>query len=191
MDQANIYNLAHYAAIVPDGAVVTQESSVLNVLPINVIGMALGLHVRCGIEDALKQDRSGKMSLVEQTGRLVRIAGELGCPDRDRRSRRAEICKIGVFTTPWKRRCRRMAFAPNRNGGKLRLPAKLTEAPEGRITHRTRRRQTFEPPFCQTTPCIGHAGYRAHFAAFAQPGMHGRAAHHPGGGLPGRVPALT
>jgi uncharacterized protein (DUF849 family) len=31
--------------------VLTVESSMRNVLPINMMGMAMGLHVRCGIED--------------------------------------------------------------------------------------------------------------------------------------------
>jgi uncharacterized protein (DUF849 family) len=53
MDQANIFNLANMLRAVPDGAVLTVESSKLNVLPINMIGIALGLHVRCGIKDVL------------------------------------------------------------------------------------------------------------------------------------------
>lgn len=70
MDQANIDNLANMLRAVPDGAVVTVESSVLNVLPINMIGMALGLHVRCGIEDVLwNQTRTGKASTVPQAHR--------------------------------------------------------------------------------------------------------------------------
>lgn len=46
-----------------------------------MIGMALGLHVRCSIEDVLwNQTRTGKMSSVEQIRQLVRIAGEFGRP---------------------------------------------------------------------------------------------------------------
>jgi len=52
---------------VPDGAVLTLETSMLNVLPINTIAIALGLHVRCGIEDNLwTRDRQAKMSSVKQ-----------------------------------------------------------------------------------------------------------------------------
>ncbi|MEY4748928.1 MAG: hypothetical protein RIQ60_1142 [Pseudomonadota bacterium] len=117
MDQANIYNLAHMLRAVPDGAVLTVESSVLNVLPINVIGMALGLHVRCGIEDVLwKPDRSGKMSSVEQIRQLVRIAGELGRPVATARQGR-EIMKIGVFYDSVEQTLQENGFAPNRRGG--------------------------------------------------------------------------
>ena len=116
MDQANIYNLCNMLRAVPDGAVLTVESSVLNVLPINLIGMALGLHVRCGIEDVLwKQDRSGKMSSVEQIRQLVRIAGELGRPIATAKQAR-EICKIGVFYETAEETLRENGFAPNRKG---------------------------------------------------------------------------
>src|SRR3546814_9185623 len=58
MDAPNIYNLANFMRAVPDRAVVTVESSMLNVLPVNMMGMAMGLHVRCGIEDNIwMQDR--------------------------------------------------------------------------------------------------------------------------------------
>ena len=41
----------------------TVESSMRNVLPINMMGIAMGLHVRCGIEDNLwNQTRTGKMT---------------------------------------------------------------------------------------------------------------------------------
>src|SRR6187431_893461 len=53
MDQPTIYSLAHFLRAIPDGSMLTVESSMRNVLPINMIGMAMGLHVRCGIEDNL------------------------------------------------------------------------------------------------------------------------------------------
>ncbi|MGT2489625.1 3-keto-5-aminohexanoate cleavage protein [Cupriavidus basilensis] len=76
---------------------ITVESSVLNVLPVNMIGMALGLHVRCGIEDVLwNQTRTGKSTSVEQIKQLVRIAGEFGRPIATAKQAR-EIMQIGVF----------------------------------------------------------------------------------------------
>ena len=50
MDQPTIYSLANFVRAIPDGAVLTVESSMRNVLPINMMGIAMGLHVRCGIE---------------------------------------------------------------------------------------------------------------------------------------------
>ena len=125
MDQANIYNLANMLRAVPDNAIVTVESSVLNVLPINMIGMALGLHVRCGIEDVLwNQTRTGKMSTVEQIKQLVRIAGEFGRPIATAQQAR-EIKQIGVFYETADETLARNGFAPNRKGanqGFLRKP---------------------------------------------------------------------
>jgi hypothetical protein len=97
--------------------VVTVESSVLNVLPINMIGMALGLHVRCGIEDVLwNQTRTGKMSTVEQIKQLVRIAGEFGRPIATAQQTR-EILQLGVFYGTVEETLQKNGFAPNRNGG--------------------------------------------------------------------------
>ena len=63
MDQPTIYSLAHFLRAIPDGSMLTVESSMRNVLPINMMGMAMGLHVRCGIEDNLwNQSRTAKMS---------------------------------------------------------------------------------------------------------------------------------
>ncbi len=125
MDQANIYNLAHMLRAVPDGAVLTVESSVRNVLPINTIGIALGLHVRCGIEDVLwNPTRTGKMSSVEQIRQLVRISRELGRPIATAQQAR-EIMKIGVFYDTVEETLRENGFAPNRKGahqGFLRKP---------------------------------------------------------------------
>src|SRR6478735_11290547 len=61
----NIYNLANFVRACPDGSVLTLESSMLNVLPLNMMAIAMGLHVRCGNEDNLwTQRRDGKMSSV-------------------------------------------------------------------------------------------------------------------------------
>ena len=65
MDAPNIYNLANFLRATPDGAMLTLESSMRNVLPINMMAIAMGLHVRCGIEDNIwTQDRSSKMKTV-------------------------------------------------------------------------------------------------------------------------------
>jgi hypothetical protein len=121
MDQPNIYNLANFLRAVPDGAVLTVESSVRNVLPINMIGIAMGLHVRCGIEDVLwNQSRTGKMSSVEQIEQLVRISREFGRPIATGKQAR-EIMKIGVFyETTEESLAAANGFAPNRNGAASR-----------------------------------------------------------------------
>src|SRR4029077_6226099 len=94
MDQPNIYNLSNFLRAIPDGSMLTVESSMRNVLPINMMGLAMGLHVRCGIEDNLwNQARSGKMTTVQQVEQLVRIAREFGRPIATGRQAR-EISRI-------------------------------------------------------------------------------------------------
>ncbi|MEJ8857316.1 3-keto-5-aminohexanoate cleavage protein [Variovorax robiniae] len=116
MDQPNIYNLANFVRATPDGAVLTVESSMRNVLPVNMMGIAMGLHVRCGIEDNLwNQARTQKMSTVEQVEQLVRISREFGRPVATAQQAR-EISKIGVFYDTVEESLLANGFAPNRNG---------------------------------------------------------------------------
>jgi uncharacterized protein (DUF849 family) len=116
MDAPNIYNLANFVRALPDGAMVTVESSMRNVLPINMVGIALGLHVRCGIEDNLwNQSRTAKMSTVEQVRQLVRIADEFGRPIATAKQTR-DILKIGVFYDTVEETLLANGFAPNARG---------------------------------------------------------------------------
>ena len=117
MDAPNIYNLANFLRAVPDGAMLTVESSMRNVLPINMMGMAMGLHVRCGIEDNLwTQDRKAKMSTVKQIEQLVRLSREFGREIASGKEAR-EICKIGVFYDSIEETLAQNGFAPNARPG--------------------------------------------------------------------------
>ena len=116
MDQPHVYSLANFLRAVPDGAVLTVESSMRNVLPINMMGIAMGLHVRCGIEDNLwTQDRKAKMSTVRQIEQLVRIAREFGRPVANGKEARA-INKIGMFYDSVEETLAKNGFAPNAKG---------------------------------------------------------------------------
>ena len=116
MDAPNVYNLANFLRAIPDGSMLTVESSMRNVLPINMMGIAMGLHVRCGIEDNLwNQSRTEKMSSVRQVEQLVRIAGEFGRPVANGREAR-QILKIGVFYDTVEETLAANGFAPNPKG---------------------------------------------------------------------------
>lgn len=118
MDAPHIYNLANFLRATPDGAMLTVESSMRNVLPINMMGIAMGLHVRTGIEDNLwMQDRKSKMSTVRQIEQLVRIAKEFGRPVADGKEAK-EICKIGVFYDSVEETLAQNGFAPNPIAGR-------------------------------------------------------------------------
>ena len=114
MDAPNIYNLANFVRATPDGAVLTLESSMRNVLPINMMAIAMGLHVRCGIEDNLwTQDRKSKMSTVRQIEQLVRLSREFGREIASGKEAR-RICKIGVFYDSIEETLAQNGFALNR-----------------------------------------------------------------------------
>ena len=114
IDAPNIYNLANFVRATPDGAMLTLESSMRNVLPINVMAIALGLHVRCGIEDNIwTQDRKSKMGTVKQIEQLVRISHEVGREIATGKEAR-RICKIDVFYNSIEETLAKNGFAPNR-----------------------------------------------------------------------------
>lgn len=116
MDAPNIYNLANFLRAIPDGTMLTVESSMRNTLPINMMGMAMGLHVRCGIEDNLwNQSRTEKMTTVQQIQQLVRVANEFGRPIANGQQAR-EILKIGVFYDTVEEALAANGFSPNAPG---------------------------------------------------------------------------
>ena len=116
MDAPNIYNLGNMVRAVPDGALLTVESSVCNVLPINTIGIAMGLHVRTGTEDTLwNSTRSYKMGSAAQVEQLVRVSLELGRPIATAKEAR-EMSKVGVFYETVEETLAANGFAPNRPG---------------------------------------------------------------------------
>ena len=116
MDQPTIYSLANFLRAIPDGSMLTVESSMRNVLPINMMGIAMGLHVRCGIEDNLwNQSRTAKVTTVQQIEQLVRIAREFGRDVANGKEAR-KICKIGVFYDTVEETLAANGFAPNAKG---------------------------------------------------------------------------
>ncbi len=117
MDMPHIYNFANFVRAVPDGALLTVESSMRNVLPVNMWGISMGLHVRCGIEDNLwNQARTAKFSTVEQVRQLVRISEDFGRPIATGKQAK-ELLGIGKFYDTVEESLAANGFAPNRNGG--------------------------------------------------------------------------
>ena len=116
MDMPSVYSLANFVRAVPDGAVLTVESNVRNVLPVNMLGIAMGLHMRCGTEDGLwNQSRTAKASTVSQIEQLVRISREFGREVATAQQAR-EMSKIGIFYDTVEETLLANGFAPNRNG---------------------------------------------------------------------------
>ncbi len=76
-DAPNIYNLANFVRGCPDGSVLTLETSMLNVLPTNMMAIAMGLHVRCGIEET-----SGRRTARARWARSSRSSNWCALPRR-------------------------------------------------------------------------------------------------------------
>ncbi|HSV77954.1 MAG TPA: 3-keto-5-aminohexanoate cleavage protein [Ramlibacter sp.] len=118
-DAPNLYNLANFVRACPDGSVLTLETSMLNVMPLNMMAIAMGLHVRCGIEDNIwTQDRQAKMGSVKQVEQLVRVAREACRPVANAKEAR-EIYKIGTFYRDADETLAMNGFAPNRKSGQV------------------------------------------------------------------------
>jgi uncharacterized protein (DUF849 family) len=118
-DAPNLYNLANFVRACPDGSVLTLETSMLNVLPVNMMAIAMGLHVRCGIEDNIwTQRRDRKMGSVEQIAQLVRISREFGRDIATGKEAR-EIYRIGTFYKDADATLAANGFTPNRSSGQI------------------------------------------------------------------------
>jgi uncharacterized protein (DUF849 family) len=120
-DGPNPNNFMEFIRRAPDGSTVTLESVMRNVLPINVMAMALGQHVRCGIEDTLYDQHGAKMTSVRQIEQLTRIARELGREVASGKEAR-EIYKIGVQYNSVEETLAQLAMAPNRQPGQRAVP---------------------------------------------------------------------
>ncbi|WP_044874004.1 3-keto-5-aminohexanoate cleavage protein [Pseudomonas sp. LFM046] len=118
-DSPNPYDMANFVRACPDGSVLTLETSMRNVLPLNMMAIALGLHVRCGIEDNIwNQRQTAKMSTVEQIEQLVRISREFGREVANGEEAR-KIYKVGTFYKDADETLAKNGFAPNRKPGQV------------------------------------------------------------------------
>lgn len=114
MDAPTIYNLANFLRAMPERVALTLESSMLNTLPVNMMAIAMGLHVRCGIEDNIwSQDRKSKIGTVKQVEQLVRISREFG-RDIANGKEAKKILQIGTFYGSIEETLAKNGFAPNR-----------------------------------------------------------------------------
>jgi uncharacterized protein (DUF849 family) len=120
-DGPSPYNFMEFIRRAPDGAVVTLESVMRNVLPINTMATAMGLHVRCGNEDNIWRSNGVHITSVEQIEQAVRISRELGRDIASAKEAR-EIYKIGVQYQSVDETLRKLGMAPNRAEGQRSVP---------------------------------------------------------------------
>ena len=120
-DGPNPGNFMEFIRRAPDGSTVTLESVMRNVLPVNVMAMCLGQHVRCGIEDTLYDQHGNKMTSVQGIEQIVRIAKELGREVATAAEAR-KIYKIGVQYNSVEETLAQLGMPPNRAPGQRAIP---------------------------------------------------------------------
>lgn len=123
-DGPNPRNMMEFINRCPDNAVLTIESIMRNVLPLNTMAIAMGLHVRCGIEDNLWGKKGERMTSVKQVEQLVRIARELHRDVATGAQARA-IYRIGEHYGSADETLARLGYAPNRSPGERGVPLRL------------------------------------------------------------------
>ena len=105
----------------PDGAVLTLETLNRHVFPMNTMAIALGMHVRVGIEDTLLGPDGKRMTSVQQIEAMVRTARglnrDVASGDEARR-----IYGIGEFYANADETLAKLGYVPNRPAGARGVP---------------------------------------------------------------------
>ncbi|HRD29696.1 MAG TPA: 3-keto-5-aminohexanoate cleavage protein [Caulobacter sp.] len=106
-------NLMEFVRRSPDNAVLTVEGIMRTCLPLNTMAIAMGLHVRCGIEDNLWGRKGERLSSVRQIEQLVRISRELHREVASGADAR-RIYRLGETYASADETLARVGWAPNR-----------------------------------------------------------------------------
>ena len=123
-DGPSPYNMMEFVRRTPDGAVLTLEASMRSVLPITTMAIAMGLHVRCGIEDNIWGRKGERITSVQQIDQLVRISRELYRDVATGEDAR-RIYQIGVQYNSTEETLAKIGWAPNRNPGQRGFPVRI------------------------------------------------------------------
>ena len=123
-DGPNPHNMMEFIRRVPAGAVLTIEGIMRNVLPLNTMAIAMGLHVRVGIEDNLWGRKGERITSVKQVEQMVRIAREL-YRDVATGEQAHQIYRIGEHYKSTDETLERLGYAPNRQKGQRGMPLRL------------------------------------------------------------------
>jgi uncharacterized protein (DUF849 family) len=120
-DGPNPYNMMEFIRRVPSGAVLTIESLMRNVLPLNTMAIAMGLHVRVGIEDNLWGRKGQRMTSVQQIEQMVHLARQLHREVATGEEAR-RVYQIGTRYTNADETLAALGYTPNRRAGERGEP---------------------------------------------------------------------
>ncbi len=116
----NPFDFMEYIRRSPPGSVMTMESIWRTVAPFAAMSIALGVHIRCGIEDNLWSRPGQRMTSVQQIDQVVRLAKELKRPVATGDQAR-EILKLGVWYDSVAETLDALGLPPNRKDSYLGL----------------------------------------------------------------------
>ena len=123
-DGPNPYTMMDFIRRVPDGAVLTLESVMRNVLPVNTMAIAMGLHVRCGIEDNLWGRKGERISSARQVEQLATISSQLYRKVATGKDAK-RIYRIGEWYQSVDETLTKLGLPPNREAGVHGSPLRL------------------------------------------------------------------
>jgi uncharacterized protein (DUF849 family) len=110
------FGMMDYVRRSPQGGILQIEGIMRNVPPMMAMAIAMGLHVRVGIEDNLWRRKGEKFTSVQQVEQVVRMSRELGrdiaTADDARR-----IMKIGTWYDGVDETLQALGMSPNRKSG--------------------------------------------------------------------------
>ncbi len=127
-DGPNPYNMMEFIRRTPDGAVLSIEALMRNVLPLATMAIAMGLHVRCGIEDNLWGRKGERMTSVQQVEQLARVSRELHREVATGEEAR-RIYQIGVHYRDADETLAKLGYPPNRKTGERGVPVRGQDVP--------------------------------------------------------------
>jgi uncharacterized protein (DUF849 family) len=110
-------DLIEFIRRVPDGAVLTIESNMRSVAPMNAVGIALGQHVRVGNEDNLWFRKGERTTTVRQVEQMVTISEALG-RDIASGAEAREIYHLGEYYESTEQTLAQLGMVPNREPGR-------------------------------------------------------------------------
>jgi uncharacterized protein (DUF849 family) len=121
LDGPNPRNMMEFINRLPDGAVLTIEGLMRNVLPLNTMAIAMGLHARVGIEDNLWGRKGERLTSVQQIEKVVKISREL-YRDVANGDDARRIYRIGEQYNSVDETLAKVGFAPNRRPTERGIP---------------------------------------------------------------------
>jgi uncharacterized protein (DUF849 family) len=122
----NPFDFMEWVRRSPHGSVATYESLWRTVAPYAAMAVALGIHIRVGLEDNMWRRKGERMTSVQQVEQVVRIAKELGRNVATADEAR-QILKIGTWYNSPDETLANLGLPPNRKDGQLGFIVKETD----------------------------------------------------------------